>query len=141
MSTRVVVSCCGGSAHSEGWALYCEQLMQEQGFLNTKEHRFVMLKDRLWRALRIIIDVKTQKACAFEALVRWQHPEYGMLPPDDFISIAERIAVDSYREIATYFAAFDSTTRKMIEEIQAQEEEHADDLADLLNGLPKTLKR
>jgi bacterioferritin (cytochrome b1) len=29
----------------------------------------------------------------------------------------------------------------MIEEIQAQEEEHADDLADLLKGLPKTLKR
>ncbi len=55
--------------------------------------------------------------------------------------VAERIAVDSYREIATYFAAFDSTTRKMIEEIQAQEEEHADDLADLLKGLPKTLKR
>jgi uncharacterized protein (DUF885 family) len=34
--------------------------MQEQGFLATEEHRFVMLKDRLWRALRIIIDVKTQ---------------------------------------------------------------------------------
>jgi uncharacterized protein (DUF885 family) len=44
----------------EGWALYCEQLMQEQGFLKSQEHRFVMLKDRLWRALRIIIDVKTQ---------------------------------------------------------------------------------
>lgn len=44
----------------EGWALYCEQLMQEQGFLKSKEHRFVMLKDRLWRALRVIIDVKTQ---------------------------------------------------------------------------------
>src|SRR5258706_816992 len=48
------------SVFYEGWALYCEQLMQEQGFLKTKEHRFVMLKDRLWRALRIIIDVKTQ---------------------------------------------------------------------------------
>ncbi|HXV82631.1 MAG TPA: DUF885 domain-containing protein [Candidatus Binatia bacterium] len=47
------------SVFYEGWALYCEQLMQEQGFLATKEHRFVMLKDRLWRALRIIIDVKT----------------------------------------------------------------------------------
>jgi uncharacterized protein (DUF885 family) len=42
----------------EGWALYCEDLMQEQGFLNRKEHRFIMLRDRLWRALRVIIDVK-----------------------------------------------------------------------------------
>jgi uncharacterized protein (DUF885 family) len=48
------------SVFYEGWALYCEQLMQEQGFLKSKAHRFVMLKDRLWRALRIIIDVKTQ---------------------------------------------------------------------------------
>lgn len=48
------------SVFYEGWALYCEQLMQEQGFLKSKEHRFVMLKDRLWRALRIIIDIKTQ---------------------------------------------------------------------------------
>ena len=48
------------SVFYEGWALYCEQLMQEEGFLQTPEHRFVMLKDRLWRALRIIIDVKTQ---------------------------------------------------------------------------------
>jgi uncharacterized protein (DUF885 family) len=48
------------SVFYEGWALYCEQLMLEQGFLETREHRFVMLKDRLWRALRIIIDVKTQ---------------------------------------------------------------------------------
>jgi uncharacterized protein (DUF885 family) len=48
------------SVFYEGWALYCEQLMQEQGFLRSREHRFVMLKDRLWRALRIIIDVQTQ---------------------------------------------------------------------------------
>ena len=48
------------SVFYEGWALYCEQLMQEQGFLKSRKHRFVMLKDRLWRALRIIIDVKTQ---------------------------------------------------------------------------------
>lgn len=48
------------SVFYEGWALYCEQLMQEEGFLKTPEHRFVMLKDRLWRALRVIIDVKTQ---------------------------------------------------------------------------------
>ncbi len=44
----------------EGWALYCEQLMQEQGFLGAPENRFLLLKDRLWRALRIIIDVEIQ---------------------------------------------------------------------------------
>jgi hypothetical protein len=42
----------------EGWAVYCEQLMQEQGFLNAPEARFVLLKDRLWRALRILLDVE-----------------------------------------------------------------------------------
>jgi len=42
----------------EGWALYCEDLMQEQGFLDKPEHKFIMLRDRLWRALRIILDVE-----------------------------------------------------------------------------------
>ena len=42
----------------EGWALYCEQLVFEQGLFNEKEHHFILLRDRLWRALRIIIDVK-----------------------------------------------------------------------------------
>jgi bacterioferritin len=52
--------------------------------------------------------------------------------------IAERIAIESYREIATYFAPFDTTTRQMIEEIQAVEEEHADDLAELLDQFPSS---
>lgn len=42
----------------EGWAMYCEDLAVEQKLFNTKEHVFIMLRDRLWRALRIIIDVK-----------------------------------------------------------------------------------
>jgi uncharacterized protein (DUF885 family) len=42
----------------EGWALYCEQLMYEQGFLNRPESRIVLLRDRLWRALRICLDVE-----------------------------------------------------------------------------------
>jgi uncharacterized protein (DUF885 family) len=42
----------------EGWALYCEQLAFEQGLYQQKEHQFIMLRDRLWRALRIIIDIK-----------------------------------------------------------------------------------
>ena len=41
----------------EGWALYSEELMHELGFITEAESRFVLLKDRLWRALRIMIDV------------------------------------------------------------------------------------
>ena len=55
--------------------------------------------------------------------------------------VAERIAIDSYREIAAFFAPFDATTRRMIEEIQAKEEEHAEDLADLLMGLPRQITK
>ena len=36
-----------------------------------------------------IIDVKTQKACAFEALVRWRHPRKGLVSPQEFIPLAE----------------------------------------------------
>lgn len=42
----------------EGWALYAEQLAVEQGLLNADAHRFMMLRDKLWRCLRIIVDVK-----------------------------------------------------------------------------------
>ncbi|OGI67791.1 MAG: hypothetical protein A2W18_14605 [Candidatus Muproteobacteria bacterium RBG_16_60_9] len=42
----------------EGWALYCEQLMVEQGFLDRPESRIVLLRDRLWRALRVMLDVE-----------------------------------------------------------------------------------
>ena len=46
--------------------------------------------------------------------------------------VAERIAIDSYREMAEYLGGKDITSRRMMEEILAKEEEHADDLASLL---------
>ena len=49
--------------------------------------------------------------------------------------VAERIAIDSYREIIQYIGEKDPTTRRIFEEILAQEEEHADDMADLLKGM------
>ncbi|MCF5050106.1 bacterioferritin [Pseudomonas syringae] len=49
--------------------------------------------------------------------------------------VAERIAVDSYREIIQYIGDKDPTTRRIFEDILAQEEEHADDMADILQGL------
>ena len=48
--------------------------------------------------------------------------------------VAERIAIDSYREIIRFIGDSDPTTRRLMEEILEVEEEHADDLADLLPG-------
>lgn len=49
--------------------------------------------------------------------------------------VAERIAIDSYSEIIKYIGEDDPTTRRIFETILAQEEEHADDMADILNDL------
>jgi len=49
--------------------------------------------------------------------------------------IAERIAIESYREMIAYLADHDPTTQKMLKEILAGEEEHADDLASLLGDV------
>jgi bacterioferritin len=53
--------------------------------------------------------------------------------------VAERIAIDSYRELIHYLNEQDPTTSQMLKEILAVEEQHADELADLLSGLPAKL--
>jgi len=60
--------------------------------------------------------------------------------------VAERIAIETYREIINYFGEQDPVSRLMMEEILTKEEEHADELADLLfavephaNGAPQRL--
>jgi bacterioferritin len=76
-----------------------------------------------------------------EGLLSRSHSEYvegnklvEMIEED---LVAERVAIDSYREMVEYFKGFDTTTRKMLEEIQASEEQHADDLSELLENLPQ----
>ena len=49
--------------------------------------------------------------------------------------VAERIAIESYTEMIRYIGDGDPTTRRMLEEILAKEEEHADEMADLLRAV------
>jgi len=49
--------------------------------------------------------------------------------------VAERIAIDSYRDMINYFSNDDPTSRRMLEGILAVEEEHADDLVSMLGEL------
>ena len=74
-----------------------------------------------------------------EGLLTRSHAEYiegeslvDMIKED---LVAERIAIDSYGEMIRYLANDDPTTRRMLEGILAMEEEHADDLATLLERL------
>jgi bacterioferritin len=74
-----------------------------------------------------------------DSLSSRSHAEY--MPGDTLVSmikenlIAERIAIESYREMVNFLANNDPTTQRMIKEILAMEEEHADDMASLLEGL------
>jgi bacterioferritin len=51
--------------------------------------------------------------------------------------VAERIAIETYREMIRYFGNNDPTTRAMLERILAKEEEHANDMLDLLSAHDK----
>ncbi|MES2952835.1 MAG: ferritin-like domain-containing protein [Pseudomonadota bacterium] len=52
--------------------------------------------------------------------------------------VAERIAINSYRDMIRFLGVDDPTTSDMLKGILAVEEEHADELADLLEGLPQS---
>jgi bacterioferritin len=74
-----------------------------------------------------------------EGLSSRSHAEYkegsdlvDMLQED---LVAERIAIESYSEIVRFVGDGDPTTRRLMEEVLAKEEEHANDLADLLARL------
>ena len=51
--------------------------------------------------------------------------------------VAERIAIDSYRELIQYLDEQDPTTSQLLKGILAVEEQHADELADLLEDMPR----
>ena len=74
-----------------------------------------------------------------EGLLTRSHSEY--VEGEDLVDmikenlVAERIAIDSYREIINYIGNDDTTTRRMLEDILAMEEEHAEDMSTLLEEL------
>jgi bacterioferritin len=76
-----------------------------------------------------------------EGLATRSHAQYGTGKKlEDMIKedlIAERIAVQTYGDIVRWLGTDDPTTRRMMEELLAKEEEHADDMAKLLSRVSK----
>ena len=112
--------------HAEGVAAeFLEHANDEQGHADRIAQRIVQLQG--------------EPNFNPEGLLMRSHAEYvegtsltDMIQED---LVAERIAIDSYREMITYFGNDDPTSRRMLEEILAVEEEHADDLVSLLEKM------
>jgi len=85
---------------------------------------------------RRIVQLGGEPNLSPDGLLSRSHSEY--VEGDSLIDmikedlVAERVAIDSYREMIGYLDNNDSTTRRMLEGILAMEEEHADDLVTLL---------
>jgi bacterioferritin len=106
-------------------AEFLQHANEEQGHADQIAHRIVQLQG--------------EPDFNPEGLLTRSHAEYvegttliDMIKED---LVAERIAIDSYREMITYFGNQDVTTRRLMEEILAVEEEHADDLVNMLQKM------
>ena len=112
--------------HAESVAAeFLEHANDEQGHADQIAHRIVQLQG--------------EPNFNPEGLLMRSHAEYvegnsltDMIRED---LVAERIAIDSYREMINYFGKEDPTSRRLLEGILAVEEEHADDLVSLLEKM------
>jgi len=69
----------GGTETIEGWAHYCEEMMTEHGFIKGLEAQFMNVNDGIWRAVRIIVDVKLSRGeMTFDQAVDMLMKEAGM---------------------------------------------------------------
>jgi len=63
----------------EGWAHYCEQMMMDHGFVTSLESELIQITDAIWRAVRIIVDVRlSQSEMSFDEAVNMLVKEVGM---------------------------------------------------------------
>jgi bacterioferritin len=92
-----------------------------------------------------IVQLGGEPNFAPQGLAERSHSEY--VPGRDLVEmieedlVAERVAIDSYGEMIRFIGDTDPTTRRMLEGILAMEEEHADDLANLLTTLGSRERR
>ncbi|MEM3017595.1 MAG: DUF885 domain-containing protein [Candidatus Bathyarchaeia archaeon] len=85
----------------EGWAHYCEEYMKEIGFDTSPEARFEQTADMVWRATRMILDIKLAKGeITHEEAVEYLIEQTGM---ERQIATVE---VNEYAERPTYFLSY-----------------------------------
>jgi uncharacterized protein (DUF885 family) len=96
----------------EGWAFYCERMMKDAGFDDTPRHRWVMHTDAIWRAVRILLDVKLHRGdIGFDEAIDFMVDKTGFERP---AALAE---VKRYTSTPTYQLSY-LYGRHMIEQLR-----------------------
>jgi diguanylate cyclase (GGDEF)-like protein len=86
------------SAKSDGRGTYrmfdpeMDAIVQARRLLE-RDMRTALAQDGFKLFYQPLVNLQTKKVTAFEALMRWQHPERGMVPPSDFIPVAEEMGL------------------------------------------------
>ena len=83
---------------TEGWAFYCERTMKEQGFDDTPKHRYIQHTDAIWRATRIVLDVKLHRGeIGFDEAVEFLIAQTGFERPAALAEVKRYTSTPSYQ--------------------------------------------
>jgi bacterioferritin len=103
------------------------------------EHAAAELQHSQWAAERIS-QLGGEPDFDPATIAQRAHTDYTTPDPNDLEQmlrdnlLAERIVIEAYQEIVRWIGDGDPTTRRLLEKILAEEEEHADDISDLLGS-------
>ncbi|HEY7737414.1 MAG TPA: DUF885 domain-containing protein [Candidatus Limnocylindria bacterium] len=102
---------------AEGWAFYTERMMKEAGFDNTPTHRYVQLTDAIWRATRIVLDVRLHRGeIGFDAAVDRLIKETGFEHPAALAEVKRYTSTPTYQLSYLYGRHMIEALRRDIEQ-------------------------
>ena len=106
----------GAPEFAEGWAFYCERMMKEAGFDDTPKGWYIVHTDAIWRAARIILDIRLHRGeIGFEEAVDRLIAETGFERPAALAEVKRYTATPTY-QLSYLFG------RHMIEKLKADVE-------------------
>jgi len=88
----------GAAEFVEGWAFYCERMMKEAGFDDLPNHRYILHTDAIWRATRIILDVRLHRGeIGFDEAVSMLAAATGFERPAALAEVKRYTATPTYQ--------------------------------------------
>ena len=82
----------------EGWAFYCEDMMKRAGFDDTPAHRYIQLTDVIWRATRIVLDIRLHRGeIGFDEAVDFLADQTGFDRPAALAEVKRYTSTPTYQ--------------------------------------------